>query len=110
MGLSTHILDQVSGQPAQRVRVRVFCDDAVLSDQATNEDGRCQNLLGDLPLKSGVYKIVFSAGGYLLEKEYVEASPFFDEIEVTANITDVTRHYHIPLLLSPFGYSTYRGS
>ena len=110
MGLSTHILDQVNGQPAAGVRVQVFSDDQILADQLTNDDGRCGELITAEALKLETYKIKFSAGAYLVKSGHIEGAPFFDEIDVTITISDLSRHYHVPLLLSPFGYSTYRGS
>lgn len=110
VGISTHILDQVSGQPAQGVEVKLFFGGEALSLGQTDADGRVSDLLSGQALKSGSYKLAFSVGEYLKQKKYVEGIPFFNDVEVNVNISDIERHYHIPLLLSPYGYSTYRGS
>lgn len=110
MGISTHILDQVNGQPAQGVDVKLFYEGTSISSGQTDMDGRVVDLLSGNQLKTGNFVLAFSAGKYLKSKGYVENVPFFNEVEISVNISDLERHYHIPLLLSPYGYSTYRGS
>ncbi|RIJ32995.1 hydroxyisourate hydrolase [Henriciella mobilis] len=107
MGLSTHILDLVTGMPAKGVKVSLSIDGEPAGESVTNDDGRCTDLLGARPLKAGVYRLVFHAGDYLGRSD---EPPFFDVIPIDFTVTDTERHYHVPLLLSPFGYSTYRGS
>jgi len=109
MGLSTHILDLVTGQPAEGVRLALFFNGAQVHTDITNRDGRC-TLMDQSPLSAGRYRVVFGAGEYLKRTQSDAGTPFFDDIQVDFVITDTQRHYHVPLLLSPFGYSTYRGS
>ncbi len=110
MTLSTHILDLVTGQPAAGVRIALLFAGAEQGNGVTDSDGRCRNLLGDAALRAGAYRLVFSAGEYLRRVHPGNDAPFFDDIPVDFTITDTGRSYHVPLLLSPFGYSTYRGS
>jgi 5-hydroxyisourate hydrolase len=102
--LSTHILDTSRGKPAAGVLVRLFDGDREMNSQVTDTDGRCQNLLPNgLTLAPGVYRIVFDIAAY---------SPdiLYPEITISFKTQPDVSHYHIPLLLSPFGYTTYRGS
>lgn len=109
--ITTHILDISLGRPAQGVNV-------VLEFQAeewerlgtgvTDTDGRLKTLLpAEFPLQPGKYRLTFETGAYFAK--YNIAS-FYPEISVMFFIQDAAQHYHVPLLLSPFGYSTYRGS
>lgn len=107
MNLSTHVLDLESGQPAKNIRVTISRDGAEISSQETDADGRCGNLLEGAALEPGTYQLVFDVASYFAERS---GDTFYDNIPVAFIITDTTRHYHVPLLLSPFGYSTYRGS
>ena len=112
-GLSTHVLDLVSGQPAHGVAVRLEYDGSVASEYITDSDGRCAGLLKGASLLPGAYRLVFSVGAYFRRQGHVkdvDSPPFFDDVVVDFNITDSTRSYHVPLLVSPYGYSTYRGS
>lgn len=111
MELSTHILDLVTGQPAKGVRVSLSFEGEPLGEAVTNDDGRCVNLLGDTPMKPGLYELVFHAGAYLkATQDALPDQPFFDDIPVRFVISGTERSYHVPLLISPYGYSTYRGS
>jgi 5-hydroxyisourate hydrolase len=110
MSLSTHVLDLVSGQPAPGVRVKLFLDTTEIGNGVTDADGRCRELLGERPLVEGCYRLVFFAGDYFARMHPDSAPGFFDEIPVEFKISNTERHYHVPLLLSPYGYSTYRGS
>jgi 5-hydroxyisourate hydrolase len=102
--LSTHILDTSQGKPASAVPVRLYAGDRELSSKLTDADGRCQNLLPDgPPLNPGVYRIVFDIAAYLPHGLYPEVS-------ISFRVSEGVPHYHIPLLISPFGYTTYRGS
>lgn len=95
--LSTHVLDTAGGRPASGVPVTLLdADGTVLADWVTDDDGRIGALGGDLA--PGTYRLRFAVDG-----------PFYPEVVVTFRI-DADEHYHVPLLLSPFGYSTYRGS
>ena len=102
--LSTHILDTSLGKPAAGVPVKLFEGQREISALTTDSDGRCQNLLpAGVALSPGVYRLVFDITAYLPDSLYPEVSISF---KVSAEAV----HYHIPLLLSPFGYTTYRGS
>jgi 5-hydroxyisourate hydrolase len=96
--ISTHVLDTATGLPARGVRVELYRGSSLVSSQETDADGRIANLLQEA-LETGTYRLVFHP-----------PSAFFNRIEIEFNITDAGRHYHIPLLVSPFGCTTYRGS
>jgi 5-hydroxyisourate hydrolase len=98
--LSTHVLDTATGRPAAGVGVRLESRDGDVLDQGTtNDDGRVGSLGGELGL--GAYVLRFDTASYV--------SGFFPEVVIVFTIAD-ERHHHVPLLLSPYGYSTYRGS
>ena len=99
--LSTHVLDTALGRPAQGVPVQLFHGDVVLATGATNDDGR---LTLTQPLEPGTYRLWFDVASYATGQD-----SFFPEVSVTFTVAD-ERHYHVPLLLSPFAFSTYRGS
>lgn len=101
-GITTHVLDTAKGRPAAGVAVTLFSGKDVLFDGETDADGRARVLEADR-VKSGVYRIVFDTGAY-------NPNGFFPEATIVFRVEDVSQHYHVPLLLSPFGYSTYRGS
>ncbi|MBL7545037.1 MAG: hydroxyisourate hydrolase [Bdellovibrionaceae bacterium] len=106
--ISTHILDINLGIPAQAVQVTlekyVGQTWSLLKADKTNADGRIQF---DCPYEPGQYRLTFDIEDYLKKQNL---TPFFLAIPVAFNITDTKRKYHVPLLLSPYGYSTYRGS
>ena len=103
-GISTHILDTAAGCPAAGIAVQLFFDDRKLAAAVTNADGRIQALMPpDVPLSAGIYKIVFAVGGRWPDG-------FYPEVSVTFLVNDPGLHYHVPLLISPFGFTTYRGS
>jgi len=111
--LTTHVLDTATGKPAMGVRV-VLCRDgdaAILAEGVTNADGRMdQPLLEGGAFKLGRYEITFHIGDYFRRQGAALADPaFLDVIPLRFGITEDT-HYHVPLLVSPYGYSTYRGS
>jgi 5-hydroxyisourate hydrolase len=114
--LSTHVLDTARGVPAAGVtialsRLRQGEREAIAS-AVTNADGRTDTPLmqGDR-LEPGVYELVFQAGDYLRASgAMLTDPPFLDEVVVRIGLADPIGNYHVPLLLSPFGYSTYRGS
>ena len=108
--ISTHVLDLASGEPAPDVGVALFrLGDAggpeLVSEGRTDADGRIGDLLDGAPLSEGDYQLAFDVGGYAEDPD-----AFFQSAAVALRITDAGRSYHVPLLLSPFGMSTYRGS
>jgi hydroxyisourate hydrolase len=109
--ITTHVLDMARGIPAVGLSVTLHVHSANGWQEAgrgvTNEDGRVSNLLGEQNLKAGRYRLIFDTAAYLGRSN---AFSFFPEIAVLFEVQDANQHYHIPLLLSPFGYSTYRGA
>ena len=101
-GITTHILDTAKGRPAAGVPITLFQGRDVLFDGVTDDDGRARVLEPDR-VKPGTYRLVFDTGAY-------NPAGFFPEATIVFRIDDVAQHYHVPLLLSPFGYSTYGGS
>jgi len=110
MSLSTHVLDTSRGGPAEGVALRLLRDGEELFTGFTNEDGRCPGMR-DLTLPVGRYRLEFRVADYF-RKAGVELPdpPFLDVIPIDFGIGEADSHYHVPLLLSPYGYSTYRGS
>jgi 5-hydroxyisourate hydrolase len=108
--LSTHVLDAASGQPAAGVWVALHRRDGdgwePLGEAVTDDDGRARDLAPG-EVGAGVYRLVFATGEYFAA---TGQAGFFPEVPVVFEITDTGRHYHVPLLLSPFAFSTYRGS
>jgi 5-hydroxyisourate hydrolase len=106
MTLSTHVLDAVTGTPAMGVPVTLLdSDGAVLADAATDADGRIAGLGTDLG--TGVYRLRFDTATYFAAQGF---TGFYPEIVIAFEISDATGKYHVPVLLSPYAYSTYRGS
>lgn len=115
--LTTHVLDTAAGRPAADLRIELW---AVLTDGGrdlvreamTNQDGRIDGpLLSGAAFFVGTYELVFYAGDYLRAAGHALADPaFLDIVPIRFGIADATAHYHVPLLISPYGYSTYRGS
>ncbi len=100
--LSTHVLDTARGRPAAGVPVQLLDSSGnSLAEGLTDHDGRVAPLGGDLP--SGTYSLRFDVAVH-------QPDGFYPEVVVTFTVAEVESHYHVPLLLSPFGYSTYRGS
>lgn len=114
--LTTHVLDTARGQPAARLEITLFRIDGdtrvKLVRMVTNADGRTDApILPKDQFTTGTYELVFDAGSYLdAIGTPPEAPRFLDQIPLRFGISDPDAHYHVPLLLSPFGYSTYRGS
>lgn len=110
-GISTHILDTARGRPAAQVPVRleIFAGGSFRQIGAglTDSDGRNRGLLGETALIAGRYRLTFDTAAYAAA---TGGAAFFPEVQIVFEISDATQHYHVPLLLSPFGYSTYRGS
>ncbi len=114
--LTTHVLDLVRGCPACGLRVELYriegAERVHLASVFTNADGRVDRpLLEDEAFAPGTYELLFHAGDYLRAEHVLTGRPLFlEEIPVRFAVADATQHYHVPLLLSAFGYSTYRGS
>ena len=108
MTLSTHILDTAHGCPAAEVTVRLLAADGTeLFSGTTNEDGRCPGLP---TVGVGRYRLEFCVAAYFRGRGVMlPEPPFIDVVAIDFGVSDVG-HYHVPLLVSPFGYSTYRGS
>ena len=103
--VTTHVLDTVSGLPAAGVPV-TLSGDGVRAEGVTDADGRLRDL-GPDRLDPGTYRITFATGEWLLGQG---RESFYPEVVVTFAVTDPDRHLHVPLLLAPYSYSTYRGS
>ena len=109
--LTTHVLDTAKGKPAAGLKIEVW-GAHLLKTIHTNADGRADSpLLEGDGLKAGTYELRFFAGDYLRAQNADLKEPLFlDVIPIRFGISDPSQHFHVPLLLSPFGYSTYRGS
>ena len=110
--LTTHVLDIHLGKPAVGVAVRLDRMDASggwheLANGVTNGDGRVPDLLAEGALTLGVHRLTFDVGAYFAAQR---VEHFYPQVTVEFIVTELQRHHHVPLLLSPFGYSTYRGS
>lgn len=115
--LTTHVLDTANGCPAANIAIALWffalnSQKTLLKTVTTNADGRTdQPLLANEQLKIGVYQLVFSVGDYFAQHSKSQTEPpFLNEIPLQFGIADPTVHYHVPLLVSPWSYSTYRGS
>ena len=100
MSLSTHVLDTVRGRPAAGVAIELRRDGVTVAALETDADGRAR--FGELP--AGEYELEFAVGDYFGE------ATFLDRVPIRFRIADAEAHYHVPLLVSPWAYSTYRGS
>jgi 5-hydroxyisourate hydrolase len=113
--LTTHVLDTSSGKPGSNVLVELYRleeERLLLTSFRTNSDGRCnQPLLADDDFRAGEYELVFHAGEYFSALgENLASPPFLNQVVIRFGIASPDQHYHVPLLISPYGYSTYRGS
>jgi 5-hydroxyisourate hydrolase len=113
--LTTHVLDTATGRPAAGLKIELFMRDGgvvLLKSVTTNHDGRTDGpLLEGASFMRGHYELLFHAGDYLRAQGQPIPDPaFLDVIPIRFGIADPLQHYHVPLLLSPYGYSTYRGS
>mgnify|MGYP003315184945 CR=1 FL=1 len=115
-GLTTHVLDLTLGKPADEVEISFYSSQLdgkeLIANFVTNSDGRLDKPIFDQSnIQAGWYEMVFHAGKYLSVKHKMKVTDlFFDNISISFQINDLKQHHHVPLLLSKFGYSTYRGS
>ncbi|MEO5759260.1 MAG: hydroxyisourate hydrolase [Mesorhizobium sp.] len=113
--LTTHVLDTATGKPAAGLSIVLYRHDGTvrthLKTVVTNADGRCDApLLAGADFRTGEYELVFAAGDYLRRQGTVLPEPaFLDSVPIRFGMAEAV-HYHVPLLVSPYGYSTYRGS
>ncbi len=117
MGLSTHVLDTMHGSPASGMRVALYRMQAqtatLLQSFVLNQEGRHPDglLLDDTSLKVGCYRLIFDVAGYFRSRSVLLPEPnFLDQVNLDFGVADAAQHYHVPLLISPWSYSTYRGS
>ena len=105
MSVSTHVLDSVAGRPAAGIAVRLYAGEALLAEGVTDRDGRCR--LTEDATGLGTHRLVFATGPWFAEQA---REAFYPEVVLTFVVQEPAEHHHVPLLLAPFAYSTYRGS
>ncbi len=114
--LTTHVLDTARGCPAAGIKIALYRvsgnSHRKIAETETNADGRTDTpILPAEKFKTGTYELIFFTGEYLRAADLVDEEPLFlDQIPIRFGMSDPDAHYHVPLLLSPYGYSTYRGS
>jgi 2-oxo-4-hydroxy-4-carboxy-5-ureidoimidazoline decarboxylase len=114
--LSTHVLDTAAGKPAAGVRIALYevgnCARGLLAQTVTNADGRTDApLIADEPLRIGTYELQFHVGDYFAARTVITPDPaFLDIVPIRFAVAEPEGHYHVPLLVTPWSYSTYRGS
>jgi 5-hydroxyisourate hydrolase len=110
--LSTHVLDISRGKPAPGLALELHFSGKRVKSAVTNQDGRTDEpLVAAERIETGIYELVFHAGDYFRANGMdVGNPPFLDQVVVRFGVADPSGSYHVPLLLSPYGYSTYRGS
>lgn len=108
--LSTHVLDTAHGVPAAGMAVALMRGSLLLHDDVTDAAGRVPALAG-LTLEPGMHRLIFAAAAYFRDRGVMLPDPpFVDHVTIDFGLAEVDGHYHVPLLVSPFAYSTYRGS
>ena len=110
--ITTHVLDLSLGAPARQLHVTLYALEAdgsarELARGITDHDGRVRDLLPPASLHLGAYRLTFETGAYF---DLAGRTTFYPRVEITFHVRDTSEHHHVPLLLSPYGYSTYRGS
>jgi 5-hydroxyisourate hydrolase len=105
MSVSTHVLDSVLGRPAAGVAVRLVVGDEVVAEGVTDADGRCR--LTEDAGAAGPHRLVFDTGDWFAAQD---RATFYPEVVLAFAVHEPAEHHHVPLLLAPFAYSTYRGS
>jgi 5-hydroxyisourate hydrolase len=110
--ITTHVLDVANGRPARGVSVVLDVEESnewkTIDRGTTDENGRLLTLAQGRARAPGTYRLIFDLWGY--HREHGLTQPFFPQATITFAVHDITQHYHVPLLISPFGYTTYRGS
>lgn len=110
--ITTHVLDTAIGRPGKGIVIDLELAEGtawkLVGSGATDDDGRLRTLTPAGPVPPGTYRIRFATGPYLAAQGH--SAPFFPSVEIQFTVVDGAQHYHVPLLLSPYGYSTYRGS
>ena len=114
-GLTTHVLDTANGKPAAGMTLELYAlegeERRLVRTARTNADGRTEEpLLGEPDLVAGHYEIVFDVAGYFAGEMDLPDPPFLGRVPIRFGVVDPDAHYHVPLLASPWSYSTYRGS
>jgi len=114
--LSTHVLDTAHGRPAAGVAIELYAlaegERRLLKQDVTNRDGRCDApLLDGAAFQAGQYELVFAAGDYFAGQGADLPQPrFIDRVTIAFGVADASQNYHVPLVVTPWSYSTYRGS
>ena len=114
--LTTHVLDTAHGRPGMGIAVALYRldgdDRSLVTETRTNADGRCDApLMAGDAFRPGRYELVFDTGAYFRTAGVVLTDPpFLDQVPIRVGIAHADQHYHVPLLISPWSYSTYRGS
>jgi 5-hydroxyisourate hydrolase len=111
-GLTTHVLDLAHGRPAAKVKVRLLKEGRLLASFETNADGRSPaDILPAKAMTAGEYRLEFDVGDYFRHAGLNLPQPaFLETVTIQFGVADPAQSYHVPLLVSPYGYSTYRGS
>ena len=105
--ITTHILDLAGGKPAGGVAVQLFQGETLLAEGTADADGRVENWSAVYEIRAATYRLAFAVEPWF-EAQGIDT--FYEDVQISFRVADPTQHYHVPLLLSPFGYSTYRGS
>ena len=105
MSVSTHVLDSVLGRPAAGIAVRLFSGGDLIAEGVTDRDGRCR--LTEDTTSAGTHRLVFATGEWFAGQD---RETFYPEVVLSFAVREPAEHHHVPLLLAPFAYSTYRGS
>ena len=113
--LTTHVLDVYSGKPGKGIKVDLYYINndkrEKLNSVTLNDDGRSEKALAEgINFKEGKYELVFFVGSYFKKITETSKIPFLDDVIIKFGISNIKEHYHVPLLVSPWSYSTYRGS
>ncbi len=105
--ITTHVLDQVRGKPAAGISVRLYAGTELIAEGETDTDGRVSDWQPVFSIAPGKYRLEFDVEPWFSERG---EDSFYEDVHISFRVLNQAEHYHVPLLLSPFGYSTYRGS